>query len=240
MTTLNSNIIQWLIAEYGINYADIDNHKTATAMITHVVVTEQLGGFTERTFTALIADGYRVQQSNFTKSVLKQIGMYCAVCNVTVLCINSAADILSIISAKAIIVHRNDLRPHLYNLFCTTREVHDREQIVAANALGVSKMTDIILSRHRLPFLDQLCEDKGIIGEPVIFQTKDNKEKKVTSILGGGVNEKERAMYWILGEFLRHTLAHYSVIDPAWWCRKCWLHDQHHEPRQHRRGRRHS
>ena len=78
MATLNSNIIPWLIAEYGINYADIDNHRTATAMITHVVVTEQLGGFTERTFAALIADGYRVQQSNFTKSVLKQIGMYCA------------------------------------------------------------------------------------------------------------------------------------------------------------------
>jgi hypothetical protein len=52
-------------------------------------------------------------------------------------------------------------------------------------------MTDIILSHHRLPFLDQLCEDKGIIGEPVIFQTKDNKEHKVTSILGEAVNERE-------------------------------------------------
>ena len=59
-------------------------------------------------------------------------------------------------------------------------------------------MTDIILSRHRLPFLDQLCENKGIIGEPDIFQTKDNKEKKVTSILGESVNENERAMYWTL------------------------------------------
>ena len=59
-------------------------------------------------------------------------------------------------------------------------------------------MTDIILSRHRLPFLDQLCKDKGIIVEPVIFQTKDNKEKKVTSILGKGVNENGHAMYWIL------------------------------------------
>ena len=78
MTTLNCNIIPWLIAEYGINYADIDNHKTATAMITHVVVTEQLGGFTERTFAAIIANGYRVQQSAFTKSVLQLIGIYCA------------------------------------------------------------------------------------------------------------------------------------------------------------------
>ena len=59
-------------------------------------------------------------------------------------------------------------------------------------------MTDIILSCHRLPFLDQLCKDKGIIVEPVIFQTKDNKEKKVTSILGEGVTENKRAMYWTL------------------------------------------
>ena len=36
-------------------------------------------------------------------------------------------------------------------------------------------------------------------------------------------------------ELLSHTLAHFPIIDPAWWCRKCWLHDQRHEPRQYRR-----
>jgi hypothetical protein len=103
-------------------------------------------------------------------------------------------------------------QPQLFRankLFCTTSEVHDSKQIVAANAIGVSKMTYIILSRHRLPFLNQLCEDRGIIGEPVIFQTRDNKEHKVTSIIGEGANKKERAMYWILSEFLSHTLAHF-------------------------------
>jgi hypothetical protein len=118
-------------------------------------------------------------------------------------------------------------------LFCTTREVQDREQIVAANAVGVSKMTDIILSRRRLPYLNQLCEEKGIIGEPIVFQTRDNKEHKMTSILGEGSNERERAMYWILGELLsNHTLAHFSIHDPALWSRKYWLLAPQHQPRQ--------
>jgi hypothetical protein len=33
MATLNSIIVPWLIAEFGIDYADWDNQKTATAMI---------------------------------------------------------------------------------------------------------------------------------------------------------------------------------------------------------------
>ena len=68
-------------------------------------------------------------------------------------------------------------------------------------------MTDVILSRKRLPFLNQICEDKGVIGEPILFQTRDNKEHTMTSILGEGKNERERAMYWILGKFLTHSLA---------------------------------
>jgi hypothetical protein len=97
-------------------------------------------------------------------------------------------------------------------------------------------MTDIILSRRRLPFLNQLCEDKGIIGEPIIFQTRDNKEHKMTSILGEGTNDREWAMYWILGELLSSTLAHFPIIDPTLWCRKCWLHAQRHQPRQYCSG----
>ena len=77
MATLNSNLVPWLIAEFGIDYADWDNQKTATAMIAHVIMTEQLGGYTARTFPEMI-DGYRVQQVAFTKMVLTQIGNYCA------------------------------------------------------------------------------------------------------------------------------------------------------------------
>jgi lactate dehydrogenase-like 2-hydroxyacid dehydrogenase len=70
MATLNSIIVPWLIAEYGIDYADWDNQKTAKAMISHVIMTEHLGGYTERTFPAMI-DGYRIQQMAFTKMILQ-------------------------------------------------------------------------------------------------------------------------------------------------------------------------
>jgi hypothetical protein len=98
-------------------------------------------------------------------------------------------------------------------------------------------MTDIILSRRRLPYLNQLCEEKGIIGEPIVFQTRDNKEHKMASILGEGTNDRERAMYWILGELLSNTLAHFSINDPALWCRKYWLLARRHQPREHLCGR---
>lgn len=94
-------------------------------------------------------------------------------------------------------------------------------------------MTDIILSRRRLAYLNQLCEEKGIIGEPIIFQTRDNKAHKMTSILGEGTNDRERAMYWILGELLSDTLAHFSINDPALWCRKYWLLARRHQPREY-------
>jgi hypothetical protein len=104
-------------------------------------------------------------------------------------------------------VHRNDLRNFLKKLLCTAREVGDRKEIVAAIDLGVPKMSDIILSRTRLPFLESLCVEKGIISEPVIFQSKADKDAKKTSILGEGASDEERAMYWILGKFLSHTFA---------------------------------
>ncbi len=125
-------------------------------------------------------------------------------------------------SGKATIVHRNDLRNSLKKFFCMTREVHDRKELVAANSLGISKMTDIVLSRTRLPYLDELCVEKGLVGEPLIFQGKDDKEAKRISILGEGANDKERAMYWILGKFLEPYPAFHSILDNACmlWCRE--------------------
>ena len=110
-------------------------------------------------------------------------------------------------SGKTTNVHRNDLRNSLKKLLCTPREAGDRKELVAAIDLGVTKMSDIILSRTRLPFLETLCVEKGIISEPVIFQNKDDKETKKTSIVGEGASDEERAMYWILGKFLSHSLA---------------------------------
>ena len=74
MATLNATLVPWLIAEYGADYASWDHVETATEMITHIVTKEQLGGYTKRTFTAIV-DGHRVQQLAFTKFVLRQAGI---------------------------------------------------------------------------------------------------------------------------------------------------------------------
>ncbi len=76
-------------------------------------------------------------------------------------------------------IHRIDLRGAPIKLLCTSREVQDRPKIVAANAIGIAKMSDIILPRHRMPFLNKLCEDISIIGEPVIIQTREQKGKTI-------------------------------------------------------------
>ena len=73
MAAINSAIIPWLIAEYGIYYFDWDNADTATLMIAHVITSQQLGGYTERTFPEAI-DGHRVEQVAFTKFVLRTAG----------------------------------------------------------------------------------------------------------------------------------------------------------------------
>ena len=87
----------------------------------------------------------------------------------------------------------------LIALLCGKRKTEDRAEIIAANSIGVTDLSDIILSRSRLPFLDELCEARGIIGEQVIFQTKDDLSKRKNSILGEGGHPIERKLYWILG-----------------------------------------
>ncbi len=73
MVTSNATFNPRMIAESGIDFANWDYCKIATAMISHVVMTEQLGGYTERPFQAMI-DEYRVQQLTFTKFALRQNG----------------------------------------------------------------------------------------------------------------------------------------------------------------------
>ena len=70
MTAINAAVIPWLIAKYGIYYADWDNVDTATHMLTHVITSQQLVGYTERTFPAAI-NRHRVEQVAFSKYVLR-------------------------------------------------------------------------------------------------------------------------------------------------------------------------
>ena len=84
-------------------------------------------------------------------------------------------------------------------LLCTkTCEVENRAQVVALNGIGIKGMADIILSRQPIPFLDEMCTQNGIVGEPVIFQTADDKKAKKSSIFGAGATPGEQGLRWII------------------------------------------
>ena len=108
--------------------------------------------------------------------------------------------LLHLKSAKANMVHRKDVRKWLIKLLCNPRQQEDRAEIVVAESLDIPDLSDVILSRKRLPYLDELCETKGVVGEPVVFQTKEDRDKKKASILGDGSGDIEKALYWILGD----------------------------------------
>jgi hypothetical protein len=75
MTSLNATLVPWLIAEYGIDYQSWDHVDIATEMIASIVTKLQLGGYTSRTFPAVV-EGHRVEQTAFTKFVLRQAGNF--------------------------------------------------------------------------------------------------------------------------------------------------------------------
>ena len=103
-------------------------------------------------------------------------------------------------------MHRKDMRDHMIALLCRPREIESRRQIVALKCLGstVVSITDVVLSRGRLQFLDDFCKELGLGNEPVIFQTEVDVKAKRDSVLGKGQRPAEVAMWWILGEMLFH------------------------------------
>ena len=111
-------------------------------------------------------------------------------------------------------VHRKDMRQQMIALLCKPREIESRRQIVALQALGrtVASITDVVLSRASLKFLDEYCTELGLGNEPVIFQTEADHKAKKNSILGKGLHPAEVALWWILGKmlylFLKLTLLH--------------------------------
>ena len=201
ITSINSALTPWLIAEFGINYADWDNVDTATHMLTHVITSLQLGGYTERTFSAAI-EGHRVEQVAFTKMILRTLGKCHVPLLFNVTCRNS--DTTHVLSGKSHICHRKDMRIGVIKLLCRPRNAIDRAEIVALQTIGITDLSTVVLSRKRLPFLEELCDVKGVVGEPVIFQTSEDKEARKASVLGEGVTDAEKALYWILGEFSCH------------------------------------
>ena len=76
MAAIKATSVPWLIAGYGMHYADGDNVETASNMLTHVIISQPLCGYTASTFPPAI-DGHRVEQVIFTKFILKTGGKCC-------------------------------------------------------------------------------------------------------------------------------------------------------------------
>jgi hypothetical protein len=89
-------------------------------------------------------------------------------------------------------------------LLCKSRENESSQQIFALKALGttVASITDVVLSRACLPFLDKWCTELGLSNEPVIFQTEADVKEWTNSVLGKGQHPAEDALWWILGKML--------------------------------------
>ena len=116
------------------------------------------------------------------------------------------------------------MREVMIRLLCRPREIDSRRELVAVQALAghVTSVTDVVLSRSTLTFLDKFCKDLGVVNEPVIFQTEDDFKAKRSSILGKGVHPAETAMWWIVGEmlFVLLQLTNYRLANMAAFCRK--------------------
>ncbi len=118
------------------------------------------------------------------------------------------------------------MRDLIIALLCKPRENESRRQIIALKSLGttVASITNVVLSRARLQFLDELCKELGLSNEPVIFQTEADVKAKKNSALGKGQHSAEVALRWILGEilfyFLKLTSDHSCIANCALNCRK--------------------
>ncbi len=98
-------------------------------------------------------------------------------------------------------------------LLCKPCENESLQQIVALKALGttVVSITDVVLSRAHLQFLDKLCTELGLSNEPVIFQTEEDVKAKKNSVLGKSQHPAEYALWWILSKMLFHFLTFITV-----------------------------
>ena len=117
-------------------------------------------------------------------------------------------------------MHRKNVRDLIIALLCKPRENESRQQIVALKALGatVETMSDVVLSRARLPFLEKWCTELGLSNEPVIFQTEADAKARKTSILGKGHHAAEDSLWWIISKMSVHSCIFKTVallISPA-------------------------
>ena len=114
----------------------------------------------------------------------------------------SLSDHCILAAARAYPVHRRDMRDQMIALLCKPRELENRRQIVALKSLGttVASITDVVISRASLKFVDDYCKELGLGNEPVIFQTEADHQAKKNSILGKGQHSAQNGLWWIISE----------------------------------------
>ena len=95
--------------------------------------------------------------------------------------------------------HSKDMLSALINLCTKRREIENRAQIVVLSGIGIKDLSEVMLSSATIPCLDDMCTEKGIVGEPVFFQTAEDKKSKKTSIVGTGATPGEQGLRWIIG-----------------------------------------
>ncbi len=66
------------------------------------------------------------------------------------------------------------MREQMIALLCKPREIESSRQIVAFKCLGstVASITDIVLSRASLKFLEVYCTELGLGNDPEFFETE--------------------------------------------------------------------
>jgi len=169
---INSDLVPIMIATEGLDFYDRNHTEKAADYIANIITTLELGGFTTDTFPREIR-GRKIELTQFTTNILQTIGelhvMHFLFGND-----DGLSDNCFIPAGRAHQQHRKDMRQQMIALLCKPREIESRRQMVALQALGskVTSITDVVLSRASLKFLDDYCTELGLGNEPVIYQTE--------------------------------------------------------------------
>ena len=59
-----------------------------------------------------------------------------------------------------------------------------RAQMVALRSFGVEGLDHVLLSRDTVPFINAMCVEKGIVGDPVIFRHKQSRKQGSPALWG--------------------------------------------------------
>ncbi len=204
---INAELVPIMIATEGNDFFDRNHTEKAADHIANIIASHELGGFTTDTLPRALR-GRKVDMTNFTTKVL---GLLANIGEFHFMHFwfgndDGLSDNCFVPAARAHQVHRKDMRQQMIALLCKPREIESSRQIVALKALGstVASITDVVLSRASLKFLDDYCTDLGLGNDPVIFQTDADHKAEKNSILGRGQHPAEVALWWILGEMLLH------------------------------------